>query len=833
MTTRVTLSDWTLSGLAPTPVDLPGSVPATVPGCVHTDLQDAGLIPDPYFGENEKLLTWIGRTPWRYAAPLPATTGHDRVDLVCDGLDTVATVRVNDAEVGQTQNMHRRYRFDVTEQAARGGVLIVDFGSPISEADRRSVELHARPQVGNNHPYNALRKMACSFGWDWGIETASSGIWRDIRLEGWSVARLDQVLTDATVAEVDGLDQGAVSVRVRIERARDVDVTVRAEMMGGLVHQEVVVGAGQTEATLALAVGQVERWWPVGHGGQTLYPITVTLSADGTELDRVERRLGFRTVTLTITPDSSGTPFALVVNGRPILVKGVNWIPDDTFPHRITRGRYHERFQQCLQANVNLIRVWGGGIYEDDNFFELADELGLMTWQDFLLACAAYAEEDPLYSEIEAEARDNVARIGHHPSLVVLNGNNENLWGRVDWGWDQLLDNRTWGWKYYHETFPAAVADLAPGVCYTPGSPWSPSGEGHQERPNTHPNDELHGSVHLWETWNRLPASHYRDYSPRFVAEFGWQGPPTWTTLTEAVDDDPITPQSPGIFVHQKAPQGNDKLTAGLLPEAPLPQDFELWHWAMQWNQAHSLRTGIEWYRSIYPHCMGTIMWQINDCWPVISWAAVDGMGRPKPLLHTLKQVHEPRLLTVVPEAGGLRVAVLNDTDEPLTGDLVITRRSYMGEILAYESHDVMVAARGIVHVWASAAVAEPGEVPGEELVLAELGGARGWWFFTTARESALEAADYKVKVDGNKVKVKARNLVRDLTLLVDKADPNARVDVGMINLLPGDHITFHVSGAEIDEDGAQRALASLNDVIAGTRAPAATGDGAAEAVGE
>lgn len=811
------LTNWTLSALSPVPIELPSSIPATVPGSVHTDLLAAGLIPDPYLNENEKLLSWIGRKAWRYAAPLPGVEGNfDRVDLVCDGLDTVATVRVNDVVLGETANMHRRHRFPITECAAQGGVVIVDFAPPIAEADRRSLELGPRPYVGNNHPYNALRKMACSYGWDWGIDTASAGIWRGLQVEAWNVARIDRVLSDATVVRSEsGTDEGAVSVRVRIERAREDEVRLVARC--GSAEHTVVLGAGQTEATLALAVGQVERWWPVGHGSQPLYDLVVTLEAAGVELGRVERRMGFRTVRWNTTPDAAGTPFTLVVNDRKVLVKGVNWIPDDCFPHRVTPQRYRERFEQALSAGVNLIRVWGGGIYEDDAFFDLADELGLLTWQDFLLACAAYAEDEPLRSEIEAEARDNVARLAHHASLVLFCGNNENLWGKVDWAWDRLLDGKTWGAGYYHDLFPRVVDELAPLVPYAPGSPWSPAGEGSKERPDTHPNDVKHGSMHIWDAWNSQPATIYRSYSPRFVAEFGWQGPPAWTTLREAVDDEPLTPESPGVFVHQKAAAGNAKLTAGLLPEAPLPQEMELWHWAMQWNQAQAVRLGIEWYRSIWPHCTGTIVWQLNDCWPVISWAAIDGNGRPKPLLHALKHVYSDRLLTLVPEKGGLRLAISNDTDEPWQGEVRLSRLNFAGELQASETFEVSVAARGIAHQWVSERLRHTEDAT-QELLLADLDGARAWWFFVPARDSALEPTDVDVEVSGDEVRIHANVLVRDLTLLADKTHPDAAVGSGMVTLLPGDEHTFRVSGATVDEAGVRRGLASLNDVIVGTR---------------
>ena len=309
----------------------------------------------------------------------------------------------------------------------------------------------------------------------------------------------------------------------------------------------------------------------------------------------------------------------------PVFVKGANWIPDDAFPSRIDRDRYARRLDQAVAANLNLIRVWGGGIYESDDFYELCDERGLLTWQDFLFACAAYAEEEPLRGEVEAEARENIVRLAHHPSLVLFTGNNENLWGREDWGWELALDGKTWGAYYYYELFPALISELAPHVPYAPGSPFSPGGQ--------HPNDEQHGTMHIWDLWNEKDWPHYRDYRPRFVSEFGWQGPPTWSTLTRSISDDPLTPESPGMIVHQKAIEGNVKLTNGLLPHYRLPEDMETWHWAMQLNQANAITAALEHFRSHMPHTMGAVVWQLNDCWPVTSWAAIDGDGRAEAAL--------------------------------------------------------------------------------------------------------------------------------------------------------------------------------------------------------
>ena len=811
---------WTLAPLDEVPISMPDAIAATVPGCVHTDLMAAGLIPDPYLGQNEKGQHWVGQSAWRYACVLPEVAGeYDRVDLVADGLDTVATLHLGNQRIGATQNQHRRYRFDITSAITDSRQLQLDFASGVKEADRRSQELRPRA-FGYPHPYNAIRKMACSYGWDWGLDTATAGIWKDIRLEAWSVARLARVLTDARPL-ADG--SGEVRIRVDLERSRPDAVTVSASLGPVSVTAEVAAGAEHAEFTLTCE--QVELWWPVGHGEPRLYDLAIELSAAGTQLDRVDRRVGFRTVRWDITPDPAGVPFTLVLNDRPIEIHGVNWIPDNAFVSDISRDRIHRRFNQAISAHTNLIRIWGGGLYESEDFYDLADELGLLVWQDFTLACAAYAEEEPLYSEFIAEAQDNVARLGHRASLVLWNGNNENLWGKYSWGWDKTLDGHTWGEKYYFTDFPQIVADLAPTSAYSPGSPWSPVGEGITTIDGD-PNDEHHGSMHIWDTWNARPASAYRDYRPRFVAEFGWQGPPTWTTM-QTFGDDPLTPVSPGTFVHQKAFDGDNKLTAGLLPNLELPTQIEDWHWAMQWNQADAIRTAITWYRSLFPHCMGTVVWQINDCWPVISWAAIDGYGRPKPLLYALAQANRPRLVTIQPvkanleagvEDGQLRLTVVNDTDQPVTGPATVQRLRYDGAVLANAELPLTVEARSAATVELGD-LGQPGD-PADELLVATVAGDRALWFFATPRHSALAPAAYRIETaptaTGTTVSVHADSLLRDLALLVDKVDPQAEADTALVTLLPGEVHHFEVN-TTLTTEQAQQVLVCVNDLIVRT----------------
>ncbi|MGK5738778.1 glycoside hydrolase family 2 protein [Micromonospora sp. URMC 103] len=784
---------WTLRAV-PGP-QVPGEVagraiPATVPGCVHTDLLDAGLIPDPYLDDNEHAVAWIGRTDWVYETGFRHEPGGaDRVDLVCAGLDTVATVGVNGVEVGRTENMHRGHRFDVRSVLRPGdNTLTVRFDSAYRYAEAQRDRLGDRPNA-YPEPFQFIRKMACNFGWDWGPTLVTAGIWQPIGLHAWSTARFATVRPLVTL---DGAD-GRVELHVEVERAGDEPLTVRAAVAG--VSAEATIPAGERGAVLLLSVPTPARWWPRGHGEPTRHPLEVTLSAaDGRTLDTWSRRIGFRSVRLDTAPDAHGSAFTLHVNDVPVFVRGVNWIPDDAFPTRITRGRLAERLSQAAEANVNLLRVWGGGRYESDDFYDLADERGFLVQQDFLFACAAYPEEEPFRTEVEAEAREQVTRLAAHPSLVLWTGNNENIWGWHDWDWQEPLAGRTWGRGYYLDLLPRVVAELDPTRPYWPGSPWSGSED-------VHPNDPAHGTTHIWDVWNTDDYTKYREYTPRFVAEFGYQAPPAYATLRRALSDEPLASDSPGMAHHQKAAGGDAKLQRGLDAHLPAPRDFDDWHWLTQLDQARAIQLGVEHFRSLRPVCMGAIVWQLNDCWPVTSWSAVDGDGRRKPLWYALRRAYADRLLTVQPRDGGLAVVAVNDGGTPWRGTVSVTRLTVAGEPRAKAELELDVPAYGSVTLALPAELARPDEAR-RELLVAEAGDTaeRALWFFAEDKDVDWPAARFDAAVEpvdgGQRVRVTAGTVLRDLTLFPDRLDPAATVDEALVTLLPGESATFTVRSA-------------------------------------
>ncbi|WP_456788577.1 glycoside hydrolase family 2 protein [Cellulomonas sp. P5_C5] len=824
MNTQDLYDGWSLTAVAgPVPTDLDGRrVRARVPGTSHTALLEAGLIPDPYLDRNEEHLAWMKRTDWAYERDLDlAPAGPDeRVDLVFEGIDTVATLTFDGHEIGRTANQHRSYRFDVRDllrpTTQRLRVLLQ---SALVHAEAETVRLGPRP-LAYPQPFNMVRKMACSFGWDWGPDLQTAGLWRPVTVERWTVARLAGVRPLVTV-EPDGT--GRVEVHATIERSGlpggDAPLSLHARVAGADVTVTVPADAGS--AVAVLEVPHAPLWWPVGHGAQPLSELTVALhGSDPVEpLDTWSRRIGFRTVELDTGADDHGTAFTFRINGRPIFVKGANWIPDDHLLTRITRERLAHRLDQAVDANLNLVRIWGGGIYESEDFYELCDERGLLVWQDFLLACAAYPEEQPIWDELEAEAREHVARLTPHPSLVLWNGGNENLWGFMDWGWQEELQGRTWGFRYATELLKNIVAELDPTRPYSDGSPYSPGAT----LTEVHPNDPDHGTFHQWEVWNRVDYRVYGDDVPRFCSEFGFQGPPTWATLTRAVhaaDGGPLTKDDPTFLLHQKAEDGNGKLDRGMAPHLGVPEDFTDWHWAAQLNQARAVRFAIEHYRSWWPRTAGSIVWQLNDCWPVTSWAAIDGDERLKPLWYALKTAYASRLLTVQPREGREVLAVVNETPVIWQGIVRLSRQRLDGTVLAEEDLALAVGAWSVGQFALPATVATPAD-PAREVLVVRLGGLQTAHTWVEDVDLSLDPDALRATVmpvqDGYRVDVHATSFARDVTLLVDRLDPDAVVDTALVDIAAGATASFHVrTRGAFDPEALTRApvLRSANDVV-------------------
>ncbi|MGP5640482.1 glycoside hydrolase family 2 protein [Brachybacterium tyrofermentans] len=857
---------WSLSvtdGPAPFAV---AEVPATVPGTFLTDLLAAGLIPDPYLDRNEHELAWSGEVDLSYRTSFTSSpSGAHRVDLVAAELDTAATVVLNDEVVATVQNQHRSWRFDVTA-ALRDGVnsLEIRFASPLRTARENIEVLGELPVVGNDLPYNAIRKMACNFGWDWGPVLVTSGISGPIGLEEWSGARLGETRPQITVegttgrVSVEALLEMAAGTAAGGTAARDTAASEIAtgetaagttpagssappadDPVGCTVRLQVTAPDGSTAAEISapvasgaahaeVAVQQAQLWWPRGYGEQPLYDLLVELrDAAGAVLDAREHRIGFRTAGVVELPDEIGTSFTVTVNGTPILAKGANWIPDDCFPSRLTAEDYRAAVADAVDAGMNILRIWGGGLYASEELYAQCNELGIMVWQDFAMACAAYSELEPLRSEVIAEAREHIVRLAWHPALVHWNGSNENVEGYYHWGWKETLpEDQGWGNAYYTEIFPALLAELDPARSFTPSSPYS--------RPLLdQPRHPDHGSIHNWVAWASEEDNdyeRYRDTIPRFSAEFGYQGPANWATVARAVTERPLQADSATMLSHQKAVGGQDKLRRGMAPHLPAVQGYDDFHFATQLNQARALICGIGHYLSYWPRCGGTIVWQLNDCWPVTSWAAVDGDRRRKLLWYALRDLYAPLLITVQPRESGPVVSVVNDSATPLVGELRVRRQDLAGTVVAVEALPLQVDARSAATVQLPEALLAPADCRDQVLVVEAHDGAEGSLgrhVHFVAEDLASDLADdaysaTATQVEGGvEISVRALSTVRDLCVLADKVDPDAVAETQLLTLLPGETATIHVrtSGQGSPEDYlANTVLMSANDLVARAR---------------
>ncbi|MDU0349531.1 glycosyl hydrolase 2 galactose-binding domain-containing protein [Actinomyces sp. MRS3W] len=811
-TTQTSLnSGWQLSHLAgavPEEVRLPETVAATVPGCVHTDLLEAGLIPDPLDADNEDALAWMWRCDWRYQlrfAAAPPTAG-EHVELVFDGLDTLATITLNGIELGRVDNQFRQYRYDVGAVLRQGeNQLVIDFASALNAAEERERVHGVYPHV-NAHPFSMVRKSSCSFGWDWGPVTITAGIWKPVRLERWRGARVRDVRLGV---DLEGRT-GVARLVAQVERDAGAPASALSYSVAGTTVDARVDAPGVTEVVLEARVEDPELWWPRGYGAQALHESV--LSLDGAPV--WSRAVGFRHMEVDLSPDDVGAPLRLKVNGELVLVKGVNWIPDDVFPTRITRGRYRRALADAVEANCNTVRVWGGGIYESEDFYDATDELGLLVWQDFLFACAAYSEEEWMRSNVIHEARQAVSRLAGRASLALWCGSNENETGFQEWGWRERLAGRAWGQGYYRELLPSIVAELDPTTPYIPSSPFSPD-------PQAAANNRTDGDTHVWDVWNEVDYLHYADQAPRFASEFGFGGPMAYSTLTGAVHDEPLDVAGAQLAVHQKAEDGFAKLSRGLEAHLPAPADFRHWHWATQLNQARALDFGVSHFRSLVPLCTGSLIWQLNDCWPVISWAVVDSAGVRKPAWYALRHAQEDRMLCLEPAGDGrVRLAVVNDQPQPWQAKVHIGRGNRHGLEVSWEDPlSMSVAPRSV----SSVELELPRDSDGFLVAQAD-DARRAVWFVATDREAGLPApaADTNIqRIDGGyRIDVTARVLLRDLALTADSELPGSGVDDMLVTLLPGETASFTVrTDVELEDPRVLTAwpvLRSANDLAAG-----------------
>lgn len=610
---------------------------ASVPGCVHTDLHRNSLIPDPFWGNNEADLQWIEEADWEYVLEFDLTEtqlAFDHIELVAEGLDTLATVTLNGTVVAETENMFVPLRRSVKSQLRVGkNQLEIHFRNPMDylrACEGGPLQPVACDPIGGRQ---YIRKEQCSFGWDWGPRFATCGIWRPIRLEAWQDARIEgHHVTQAH-------QNGQVVVTVEPELMGDIadsSVLVTLSLEGECVVRAVAEAA--ISSRLQLLVEAPKLWYPNGQGAQLVYTLSVELKRGDVLIDSRSQLLGLCDARLDRHEDEWGESFQFVVNGVPVFAKGANWIPSHSFINEGT-GLMLDALESARAANMNMIRVWGGGVYEDEAFYDQCLRMGLMVWQDFMFACWTYPGDDAFLENVREEAISQVRRLRNYSNLVLLCGNNEI----VQMHWERMRDDAQLTKDYealFHGVLPEVIQDEAPELTYWPSSGWNP------QDPMGFPDNVESGDTHFWGVWHaKQPVEAYEKLEHRFFSEFGMQSypwPETAATFTESTNL-----YSPEMDNHQKNGGGNETIFHYLSTLYRFPKDYPSQVYLSQLNQAYCLRFGIEHMRRNMPRTMGALYWQLNDCWPVASWSSLDFGGRWKVLHYAARRFFAPLLVSV------------------------------------------------------------------------------------------------------------------------------------------------------------------------------------------
>lgn len=653
-----------------------------VPGDAINALHCAGLIPDPYWGRNEYDLRWISERDWTLTRTfdLESTDFH----LVLGELDTVAKVLVNGEQVLDADNAFRLYQVDVSSALCVGtNELEIQFRSPIHAAgEEQANQPFFVPYHTQNNPLfngNMLRKQQCDFGWDWNIALAPFGLYGEVYLEPKRSLRIDAVTVRQTHHD------GAVDVDVHAQlRAEVTNLTPFTICLGDTKVSGLVMPGTQTVAA-TLTIENPDLWWPAGLGSQPLHTLTVKL---GEEV--ATRLIGLRSMELVSEPDEVGRSFKMQVNGQDVFARGANWIPADALAGRITQEAVRDLLKSAVAANMNMIRVWGGGRYEPDWFYDMCDELGLMVWQDFMFACNLYPCTDDFLRNVAQEVRQQASRLHHHACLALWCGDNEVL-GALTWFPESVKDRDRYLVAYdrLNRSIETNLKAIDPQANWWPSSP-SPGPLSFGDAWH----DDSSGDMHFWSVWHEgRDFDHYRDVAPRFCSEFGFQSYPSMPVIKRFASPEDFNIASPVMESHQKNKGGNARIAETMFRYFRFPVNFESFVYLSQVQQGIAIKTAVTHWRMLKPHCMGTLFWQLNDSWPVCSWSSLNHGGSWKLLHHMAQHFYSPVMATLVPDGDQLLVKAVNDTRDPVKLALEVLALSVTGQTrqLAVSSVEVPI----------------------------------------------------------------------------------------------------------------------------------------------
>lgn len=835
------LTGWQLrqsATLATPKLRITDAIPATVPGCNFTDLFAVGAIPDPFFGANETLLQDIELSDWVYQCQFDLSTAElaqGQWFLQADGLDTFCEVRLNGLLLGETDNMFVPWRFALAAALRVGtNALELTFRSPI---------LRARPQqqaAGLIYPAENdksddklsvfVRKAPCHFGWDWGPRFVSSGIWRPIQLQCVPLARIcDSYARVVSVTDT----QAHLSIEAEVELPAVTGADLRPELQLelscdllnlrqtiALTPQASAPHSGNQTLQFDVVIDNPQLWWPAGFGDAFLYPFVLRLQESGATVAQQDLPVGIRKIEVINEPDADGVCFYLKVNGVPVFCKGANYIPADAFPAQISKTRLDAEFAAVTAAGMNMLRVWGGGYYQDEYFYQLADKHGVLIWQDFMFACSLYPATPDFLANVEVEARANVRRLRRHPSVALWCGNNEVDMGIAWWDWPAKFGYSDTQWQQlkqdYHALFgellPKVLKELDPTSFYLRSSP-----QGFWED-----NTDHIGNQHYWGVWHgEAPFSEFARRVPRFMTEYGFQSFPLPQSFERFLAPADWDLQATAFKVHQKHPRGNQLIQSYMQGEYAKPADFTALTYLSQVQQAQGMRQAFEAHRKAMPFCMGTLYWQLNDTWPAASWSGIDYYGQWKALHYQAKRSFAPQLLVFsLSDDGALALQLVSDSREALKATLELQLLDFAGRVLWQQQEKLQVQPLCSASVWQGL---PPVDAPERTVLQARLVGAEEQllaeqlYYFVPplAQDLKVYAPSLQWQRHGNQLVLRLQSdwLLRQLWLSVTLTEAPQQVwnfSDNFFDLLPGQarSVTLDVTG--LSDTVCQQLMASL-----------------------
>ena len=686
--------------------------PATVPGVVHTDLMDNKIIEDPFFRLNERGMQWIDKEDWIYQTTFqltPEMMGRENIDLIFKGLDTYADVYLNEKKILEANNMFREWKTSIKPDLKPGeNVLKIYFHSPIKVDIPKWDALPYQYEAGNDQSENGgvfnkkvsvfARKAGYHYGWDWGPRLVTSGIWRPVYVEAWDNARINDVFIrqpEVSKSRASLIEEVEILADKEIDQA---NVTITEAASGRvLAGQTVSLQKGINKISLPFSIKSPKLWWSNGLGEPHLYSFRTDLTVNNQTSDAWTEEVGLRSLKIINRPDKDGKTFYVELNGIPVFAKGANYIPQDTFLPRVTPEQYEKTILDAANANMNMLRIWGGGTYESDLFYQLCDRYGILVWQDFMFACSLYPAEGELLENIRQEAIDNVKRLRNHACIALWCGNNECNDAWFNWGWQkrykaQNPEYEQKIWKQFNDqynvTLPQVVEEYAPESFYWPSSPFARYDGG---------SDDRNGDRHYWEVWHgKKPIEMYNKERSRFFSEYGFQSFPEFESVKRyAPRQEDWDIYSEVMMSHQRGGMhANELIETYLLNEYRKPRNFEAFLYMNHVLQGDAIKTAIEAHRRDMPYCMGTLFWQHNDCWPVASWASRDYYGRWKAQHYFARKAYRDILVSpIADEDGQLKVQIVSDRHKVCNGRLEVKVMKLTGEVLNSYNRNVKVDA--------------------------------------------------------------------------------------------------------------------------------------------